>query len=134
MSLTKIALKAEIASLEKQVRRQESAMSNMRAETCTKFCPARVTVSGKTGTHIEHHDAELRTLRAIVGKLPVDAEGKPVMPGRVVWFYDDADVLRSCFALQFVSGILDSILTAYGWVLLKYCYSTEAAARAAEGE
>ena len=88
-------------------------------------------------------EAELTRLQGVVDKLPkcwrLNDAGKlvqdvPVVPGMVLWFWDDADTLRSAPALVFVAGTLCSVHTSYGWVRLTKCYSTREAAQAAGGE
>ncbi len=79
--------------------------------------------------------AELDRLQAIVAKLPVTADGVPVMPGMKV-FYDICGVIS-------VMRVDSVELHGERWLLRQFgvvtrdltdCYSTQAAAAAAGGE
>ena len=83
-------------------------------------------------------------LRAIVDKLPkcwrLNERGEllqdvPVVPGMEVWFWlNDEAILVHQKAVQFVEDNQQSIMTSYGWLNVRHCYSTREAAEAAEGE
>lgn len=89
----------------------------------------------RLGELVKTRDAELQTLRDTVDKLPVDAEGKPVIPiYQDLWHPDEpvSGILRdedSRGSVEFDRGGDGD----WHYHKLSECYSTEAIAKAAGG-
>jgi len=80
-----------------------------------------------------HVNSVTAPLQAIVDSLPKTADGVPVVPGMEVWFWlNDETILVHQKAVQFVEDNQQSIMTSYGWLNVRHCYSTREAAEVKE--
>lgn len=77
-------------------------------------------------------EAELTDLRDTVGKLPKTADGVVVTPGMEIWYWMDSTSPILCCCKLHTHHTESTLTEMDGWKKFQDCYSTEAAARAAE--